>query len=156
MSPTTRPLGPNGPTVPAVSIGLMSMGGVYGDAGDTETRLEFLDALWEMGARHWDCADGYADAEDVVGEWFKRNPAKRRDIFYATKFGLNLGNDMVMSVRNDAEYIDQACNRSLSRLNSNYIDLYYVHRVDGKTPIEETIKNMVKLKERVGMVLQHA
>jgi aryl-alcohol dehydrogenase-like predicted oxidoreductase len=146
MGVPTRSLGTDGPAVPAVSVGLMSLGHIYGDAGDLETRLSFLDQLHEMGARHWDAADGYGDVEEVVGEWFARNPDKRKDIFYATKFGLKFA-DGVMTVRNDPEYIQKAIESSLRRSQTDYIDLYYCHRVDGKNPIEKTVEYMAGLQK---------
>ncbi|PVH97438.1 putative aldo/keto reductase [Periconia macrospinosa] len=150
MSVITRHLGKNGPAVPAVSVGLMSLGHVYGDAGDLETRLNFLNQMYEIGARHWDAADGYGDVEEVVGEWFSRNPDKRKDIFYATKFGLKFS-EGIMTVRNDPDYIHEAIEKSLQRSKTDYIDLYYCHRVDGKNPIEKTVECMAKL-QRAGKV----
>ena len=145
MDLITRHLGKDGPTVPAVSVGLMSLGHIYGDAGDLETRLEFLSQLYEAGARHWDAADGYGDAGDVVGEWFTRNPEKRKHVFYATKFGLDISTG-ALQVHNDPEYIRAAIERSLRRSKTDYIDLYYCHRVDGKNPIEKTVGVMAELQ----------
>jgi aryl-alcohol dehydrogenase-like predicted oxidoreductase len=93
----------------------------------------------------------YADSEDLLGKWFARHPERRGDIFLATKFGLRPG------VRDDGRpgllvdsspaYCRQQCENSLKRLGVDSIDLYYIHRVDGKTPIEKTMRELVKLKE---------
>lgn len=120
----------------------MSLGHVYGNAGDTPTRLKILDELHERGITTWDDADIYGDTEDVVGEWFTANPEKRKNIFLATKCGI-----LSDGFRSDPEYVRQACEKSLGRLKTDYIDLFYIHRVDGKTPIEKTMEALVDLKK---------
>ena len=85
----------------------------------------------------------YDDSEELVGKWFARNPGKRENIFLATKFGF-VGNGVV---RNDEEYARQQLDRSLKLLQTDYIDLYYVHRIDPGAPIETTMQTMVKLRE---------
>lgn len=142
----TRQLGASGPVVPAMSFGLMSLGGAYGAAGTDEERFKVLDTAYEIGARHWDDADIYGDTEELVGKWFERNPEKRKDIFLTTKFGIVI-DAQGMSLRSDPEYLRAAIERSLKKMKTDYIDLYYCHRVDGKTPIEETLKVMVELKK---------
>lgn len=126
----------------------MSLAGFYGDGGDDATRLRFLDDVYALGAMHWDDADVYGDTEELLGKWFAANPDKRRDVFLTTKFGFAGQNaDGGYNIRSDPEWIAQACEASLKKLQTDYIDLYYCHRVDGKTPIEETIKAMVALKK---------
>jgi aryl-alcohol dehydrogenase-like predicted oxidoreductase len=74
------------------------------------------------------------------------NPNKRKDIFLATKFGgimLPTG----FGFRGDAAYVPIACEQSLKRLKVEFIDLWYPHRLDGSTPIEHIVAEMVKLKE---------
>lgn len=90
------------------------------------------------------CTD--ADSEDLIGKWFKRT-GKRNDIFLATKFGVVYGPSGEPNIRSDAEYVKQACAKSLQRLGVDSIDLYYCHRVDRKTPIEETVQAMAELKK---------
>lgn len=124
----------------------MSLGGAYGAAGSDEERFKVLDTAYEIGARHWDDADIYGDTEELVGKWFERNPEKRKDIFLTTKFGIVI-DAQGMSLRSDPEYLRAAIERSLKKMKTDYIDLYYCHRVDGKTPIEETLKVMVELKK---------
>ncbi|KAJ6104271.1 aldo/keto reductase [Penicillium sp. IBT 18751x] len=144
MSAPLRTLGRDGPQVNAVGLGLMSIGGVYGKAGSLDETVAFLDHAHSTGQRFWDTADVYGESEDIIGEWFKRS-GKRSDIFLATKFALTF-TATGMEVRSDPEYIKAACEKSLKRLGIETIDLYYCHRVDGKTPIEKTIEAMVKLK----------
>ncbi|KAJ5225770.1 NADP-dependent oxidoreductase domain-containing protein [Penicillium chermesinum] len=144
MSRPTRTLGVNGPTLPAIGLGLMSIGGLYGDPGPKEERLAFLEHAHSSRQRFWDTADAYGDCEDVVGEWFHRS-GKREDIFLATKFGFIRGPNGV-SVDSSPEYVRAACEKSLQRLGVDKIDLYFCHRVDGITPVEKTIEAMVALK----------
>lgn len=148
MAIQTRTLGTNGPEVPVLGFGLMSIGGIYGNAPSDADRTALLDHAHTIGERFWDTADVYLDSEEAVGLWNKSNPEKRKDIFLATKFGL--GYDPVTHaqiMRSDPEYVKEACEKSLKRLETDYIDLYYCHRVDGKTPIEKTVEAMVELKK---------
>jgi aryl-alcohol dehydrogenase-like predicted oxidoreductase len=142
----TRQIGRNGPRVTAIGFGAMSIGGAYGEHKDTvDDKLKVLDRAYEIGELFWDTADVYRDCEDIIGQWFKQT-GKRSDIFLATKFALDYTN-MVQTVRSDPEYVKLACEKSLKRLGIETIDLYYCHRVDGKTPIEKTIEAMVELKK---------
>ena len=156
MAPKTTTLGASGPTVNALGIGLMSLGHAYGDAGDDETRLAFLDKLWEMGETFWDDADIYGDSEELVGKWFTLHPERRKDIFLATKFGfVSVDPTKAMEIRSDPEYIREALEKSLKKLKTDYVDLYYCHRVDEKTPIEHTVKAMADLKQSVFLCYFH-
>jgi aryl-alcohol dehydrogenase-like predicted oxidoreductase len=114
----------------------------FGQSNDEE-RLKVLDRAWELGCVNWDSADMYGDSEDLLGKWFKLHPERRGDIFLATKFGLKAG----LVVDSSPEYCRQQCERSLERLGIEFIDLYYIHRVDDKTPIEKTMAELVKLKQ---------
>ncbi|KAL3429602.1 NADP-dependent oxidoreductase domain-containing protein [Aspergillus tetrazonus] len=151
MSLQTRSLGPgpDAPQVPCMGLGFGSLSGFYGPAGSLESRLSLLDNAYSAGLRFWDLADIYGDAEDLVSEWVKRSdPAKRDDVFIATKFGLQRQADGMHRFRSDPEYVKEACERSLKRLGVNTIDLYYCHRVDGVTPVERTVEAMVDLKKQ--------
>ena len=123
----------------------MGLSAFYGKPESDEERFNFLDKVYEMGETFWDSADMYMDNEDLIGKWFKRT-GKRDDIFLATKFA-NVMKDGAMTVRSDPEYVKEACEKSLRRLGVPYIDLYYCHRLDGKTPIEKTVQAMAKLKK---------
>lgn len=139
----TRQLGKNGPQVTAIGFGMMGLSSYYGATESDEERLKVLDHLYNTGERFWDSANSYGDSEDLIGKWFQRNPDKRKDIVLATKFG-NLGGG---NARTDPEYVKQSCAKSLERLHTSYIDVYYVHRVDPKTPIELTVQAMAELKQ---------
>ncbi len=142
----TRQLGKNGPQVTALGFGAMGLSIAYGTPASDSERLAFLDKLYSLGERFWDSADVYKDNEDLIGKWFKQNPEKREEIFLCTKFAGIVTEQGEMSVRSDPEYVKEACAKSLKRLGVESIDLYYCHRVDGKTPIEKTVEAMAQLK----------
>lgn len=81
------------------------------------------------------------------GKWFKQNPGKRENIFLATKFANCVGKDGSRWVDSSPTYAKQACEKSLQRLGLPFVDLYYVHRLDGKTPIEKTMEALKELKQ---------
>ena len=143
MSYPTRRLGKNGPVVTAIGYGTMGLSAFYDKPLPDEQRLQFLDQLYASGARFWDTSDAYGDSEDLLGKWFSLNPDKRQHVFLATKFG-NMGGG---KARTDPDYVLEACAKSLERLKTDYIDLYYVHRADPGTPIEETVRAMDQLKK---------
>lgn len=123
----------------------MGLSAFYGAAESDEERFKVLDRAYEIGALNWDSADMYLDSEDLLGKWFKRT-GKRDEIFLATKFA-NVYKDGNLIVDSSPEYCKKACASSLKRLGVDHIDLYYCHRVDGKTPIEHTMKALVELKK---------
>lgn len=146
MAPPTRALGRNGPQVTALGFGAMGLSIAYGAPESDEERFKILDRAHELGQRFWDSADVYGDNEVLLSKWFART-GFRKDIFLATKFAGIVGADGSFSVRNDPEYVKEACAKSLKRLGVETIDLYYCHRVDGKTPIEKTVQAMKELKD---------
>lgn len=80
-------------------------------------------------------------------QWFKANPGKREHIFLATKFANKVDAQGNRSVDSSPEYCKQACAKSLQRLGVDHIDLYYAHRLDGKTPVEKTTEALAELKK---------
>ncbi|KAJ7119571.1 NADP-dependent oxidoreductase domain-containing protein [Mycena epipterygia] len=125
--------------VPEIGFGAMGISAFYGTPESDEDRFKVLDAAYAGGSRHWDTADVYGDSEELIGKWFKRT-GKRSDIFLATKFGYTASDPL-----GDPEYVKQQATKSLSKLGVEYIDLYYQHRIDPKTPIELTVGAMAEL-----------
>ncbi|KAK4182219.1 NADP-dependent oxidoreductase domain-containing protein [Podospora australis] len=149
----SRKFGPSGaPSIPAIGFGLMGISIAYGAAPPEEDRLALLDRAWELGCTNWDTADAYGDSEELIGKWFRLHPERRQDIFLATKFAMTtvlnpVTGNVDWGVDSSPEYCRQAIEKSLKRLGVGYVDLYYVHRTDGKTPIEKTVAVLKQLKE---------
>lgn len=112
----------------------------YGKRDTDEEAFAILDRASELGSTFLDTWDIYADNEDLLRLWFERS-GNRDKVFLCTKFGV-----LKDGIRSDAAYIKEACEQSLRRLGVDHIDLYYCHRVDKKTSIEETVKAMAELK----------
>jgi aryl-alcohol dehydrogenase-like predicted oxidoreductase len=139
-----RRLGSEGLEVSEIGLGCMGMSEFYGRADETEATATIRRAL-DLGVTFLDTADSYGPFtnELLVG----RAIAGRRDeVVLATKFGNVRGeNGERLGLRGDPEYVRQACDASLGRLGVDHVDLYYQHRVDPKTPIEETVGAMAEL-----------
>ncbi|KAH7104554.1 putative aldo-keto reductase [Auriculariales sp. MPI-PUGE-AT-0066] len=153
MSLPKRTLGKNGPEVSTLGFGLM-VGllssptlSYYGPAMEDKDAFALLDRTIELGCTFWDTSDVYGGSEDTLGRYFKARPGRRENIFLATKFGITYENGNFGS-RGDHEYVIAAANKSLERLGVDYIDLFYVHRLDSKVPIEVTMKALVQLKNK--------
>jgi aryl-alcohol dehydrogenase-like predicted oxidoreductase len=144
----TSALGPAALRVSAIGLGCMGMSALYGPA-DRDESLRTLRRAVELGVDFLDTADVYgAGANEVlVGEFLAGQP--REDMVVATKFGAVFTNDTGMhgspGIRGDAEYVRTACEASLRRLGTDYIDLYYLHVPDPRVPIEETVGAMAEL-----------
>jgi aryl-alcohol dehydrogenase-like predicted oxidoreductase len=140
-----RTLG-QGLEVSAIGLGCMGMSEFYG-ARDEQEALETIHRALDLGVTFLDTADMYGPFtnEKLVARAIS---GRRDEVQLATKFGNVRGeNGEWLGIRGDAEYVRQACEASLARLGVDHIDLYYQHRVDKSTEIEETVGTMAELVE---------
>lgn len=140
-TPPRRRLGTGGPLVSAIGYGAMGLSGVYGEADDAES-LQLLDRLLDMGIDFLDTSDAYGAGhnEELIGKLLAR---RRAEVVLATKFGI--GPD---SADGHPKTVHRAVDASLSRLGTEHIDLYYLHRVDPNTPVEDTVGAMAELVQQ--------
>ena len=140
-----RKLGKNGPEVSAVGLGCMGMSEFYGPGDDAES-IATIHAALDAGVNFLDTADVYGPHtnEVLVGRAIR---GRRREVVLATKFGIvrDPAEPTKRGVSGKPDYVRTSCEASLKRLGVETIDLYYQHRVDPNTPIEDTVGAMAEL-----------
>jgi aryl-alcohol dehydrogenase-like predicted oxidoreductase len=143
MNTELRELGRSGAMVSALGFGCMGLVGWYGTRNDEESRATLLEAV-ERGINHYDTAATYqvGENERFVGTILK--PFRSR-IFLATKCGISRNAQGGLNVDNSPEYIRRSIDESLARLGFDYVDLFYLHRIDKTVPIEESMGAMADL-----------
>src|SRR5512136_577850 len=137
-------LGSQGLRVPAIGLGCMGMSEFYGSSSEAQN-LRVLDRAADIGCTFWDTSDMYGPFTNEI-LLSKALEGRRDQITLATKFGVSRGEDgSWQGIKGSADYVKACCDASLKRLRTDHIDLYYQHRVDPKTPIEETVGAMAEL-----------
>jgi aryl-alcohol dehydrogenase-like predicted oxidoreductase len=140
----TRELGNTGVQLPAIGLGCMSMNHGYGEPDDVESMATLQYAI-DLGISFWDTADVYANGknEELIAKILKPN---RDKIFIATKFGFEMYvGGKLTGVNGTPAYLKTAVEGSLQRLQTDVIDLYYLHRIDPNVPVEDTVGAMADL-----------
>ncbi|KAJ0981651.1 hypothetical protein J5N97_009906 [Dioscorea zingiberensis] len=146
MIPTVK-LGSQGLEVSKLGFGCMSLSGIYNSPLSDEEGVAIIKHAFHVGITFFDTSDAYGPCSNelLLGKALKQLP--REKINVATKFGVAHVDTSGMVVKGTPEYVRECCNASLERLNLDYIDLYYQHRVDQTVPIEHTIGEMKRLVE---------
>jgi aryl-alcohol dehydrogenase-like predicted oxidoreductase len=124
----------------------MSFGGFYGPTNEAESMRTLARAL-ELGVDFWDTANVYGDGlcEQIIGKFLAEDKSRRAKVTLATKFAIRRRDDGARCFDNSAPHIREALDSSRKRLGVDHIDLYYVHRVDKSTPIEDTVGELARL-----------
>ena len=144
-----RPLGKTGLAIPPVVFG----GNVFGWTADEKTSFDLLDGCVDAGLNAIDTADSYShwaegnsggESETIIGKWLKANPSKRDKVLIFTKVGSVVGGEVKGL---SARWIAEGIERSLKRLQTDYVDLYFAHKPDPNTPFAETLEAFSRLRE---------
>ncbi|MCP1455698.1 aldo/keto reductase [Pseudomonas kilonensis] len=141
----TRQLGHRGPHVSSIGLGCMGMSDFYTTGVDEREAIATLHRAVELGVTLFDTADMYGPHtnEELLGRALR---GKRENLYLASKFGLVRSSDPhARGVNGRPDYVRQSVDGSLKRLDTDYLDLYYQHRIDPEVPVEETIGAMAEL-----------
>ncbi|KAJ1886617.1 hypothetical protein LPJ81_006670, partial [Coemansia sp. IMI 209127] len=140
-------------SVPRIGLGTMGMSMLYGPTDD-EVSIQVLNRAVDIGCTFWDTSNiyGFGHNERLLSRVLKE---RRKDVFLCTKFGVSYRepgpgekgeiNDFVTGVSGKPDYVRKCVEESLERLGVDSIDLYYMHRMDPTTPIEDTVAAMAEL-----------
>ncbi|WP_211588829.1 aldo/keto reductase [Allorhizocola rhizosphaerae] len=144
MALAQRQIGTDGPWVSALGLGCMGMSAFYGERDDDASANTLRRAL-DLGVTHFDTSDmyGWGHNEELIGRTLR---GRRDEFVLATKFALVLDENGERRVDSSGKHAREACEASLKRLGMETIDLYYMHRRNPETPIEETVSAMADLK----------
>jgi aryl-alcohol dehydrogenase-like predicted oxidoreductase len=156
FSMLNRQIGTNSPPLSALGLGAMSFSDFYGPASDAEA-FATLTACLELGITHIDTANVYGGgrSETLIGQFLaEQGPALRQNLHIATKAGIARHPETgARYYNNSLAYLEAELDKSLARLQTDYIDLYYIHRRDPELPIEEVTGFLVRMLEK-GKLLQ--
>ena len=144
-----RPLGSTGVSVHPVGLGCMSLGGFYGPSSEAEA-LRLLGHALDLGVNFLDTANVYGDglSETRIGKFLAEDRARRDRLTLATKFSISRTADGKRCIDNSEEHMIEALDGSLKRLGVDHIDLYYVHRLDPRFAVEDTVGALARQIER--------
>ncbi|MFK8021659.1 MAG: aldo/keto reductase [Pseudomonadales bacterium] len=137
------PLGSQGLTISRLGLGCMGMSAFYGSS-DEQSNRDTLNRALDLGINFWDTSDVYGPKtnEELISRAIE---GRREEVVIATKFGITVDDAGKIALNGRPEYVREACDASLKRLDIECIDLYYQHRVDPQVPIEETVGAMADL-----------
>ncbi|MBU1626206.1 aldo/keto reductase [bacterium] len=142
-----RKIGTSDMTVTEISLGTNAVGGhnLYENIKD-EDGINLVNKAFDLGINFFDTADvyGLGRSEELISEALG---TKINKVYVATKGSIRWDDQLNFSIDNSPEYLRSALEKSLKRLNRDYVDLYYIHKPDGKTPIEESVGALMKFKE---------
>ena len=141
----TRRLGRSGPEVSAIGLGCMGMAAFYGQASDEAQATAVIHRALDLGVTFFDTAEMYGPHNNEI-QVGKALAGRRDQAFIATKFGIGYNADRsALTVDGSPANVRRAIEGSLQRLGVDHVDLYYLHRVDPDTPIEDTVGAMGEL-----------
>lgn len=136
--------GADGPEISQFGLGAMSFAGIYGNATVEESHA-VLAECHAAGVTHIDTSNVYGDgrSEEILGQWFAKTPGARAAMHLATKAGIMRSGERRFN--NDPDYLETCLNESLTRLGTDHVDLFYIHRLDPTHPIEDVAGTLKRL-----------